>query len=124
VLLFGSIPVIEHTPGWEIGQGWDKTFEDLPVMWCKNISDLTLETLEEEYPKLMAKRSSFNYHTLTQQYWFDRVLKMATELPEGLLPKGYVRENNKGAEPVDSYALSEISANAGDSTALKSTQTQ
>jgi hypothetical protein len=80
VLLYGSIPVIEHTPGWKIGAGWDKTFEDLPVMWCEDFLDLTPEILEAEYPKLVAKRSSYNYHKLTQQYWFDLVERMA-QLP-------------------------------------------
>jgi hypothetical protein len=76
-LLLGSIPIIEHSPGWKLGQGWDRTFEDLPVLWVEDYSVLTIELMEDSYGELLAKQANFNFEKLTQQYWAERVLRIA-----------------------------------------------
>jgi hypothetical protein len=96
VLLFGSIPVIEHSPGWNVtragagdkdvrgkdtsgGYGWDRTFDDLPVLWVRDFSELSVEMLEEGYADIMARHSAYDYSKLTQDYWGDLLLRIARE---------------------------------------------
>jgi hypothetical protein len=95
VLLFGSIPVIEHSPGWNVtregagdkdvrgkdlarGYGWDRTFDDLPVLWVRDFTDLTIEMMEVSYSELMAKHETYDYTKLTQDYWADLLHQIAS----------------------------------------------
>jgi hypothetical protein len=74
VLMYGSIPVLEHSP---LPNGWDKVLDGLPVLWVQNFTELTPEFLEASYPALMAKHSTYTYQKLSQQYWRQRVLDLA-----------------------------------------------
>lgn len=76
VLLLGSIPIIEHSPG-HPKHGWDRTLDDLPVLWVVNFSEVTVELLEASYVKLVAKHGSYNFAKLTQKFWEDRIYKAA-----------------------------------------------
>jgi hypothetical protein len=77
VLFLGSIPVIERSPGHKTGHGWDRTLDDLPVLWVDNFSELTVELLENSYAKLIAKAAAYKYEKLTQKYWEDLLHKIA-----------------------------------------------
>jgi hypothetical protein len=91
VLLFGSIPVIEHSPGWNVTRpgspagdfgsnyGWDRTLDELPVLWVESYSSLTVKMLERSYADIMAKHRSYNFKRLTQDYWAERLLRIAKD---------------------------------------------
>jgi hypothetical protein len=74
VLMYGSIPVVEHSP---LPSGWDKVLDDLPVLWVKNFTELTTELLETSYPKIMARHRNYNYEKLEQKFWRQRILDIA-----------------------------------------------
>lgn len=63
-LLMGCIPVMQHSM-------LDQLFDDLPVIFVNEWSQMTAEYLEQEYQKLMKR--TFNYERLFANHWFAAI---------------------------------------------------
>jgi len=71
VLLMGSIPVMESSPG------FDRTFTALPVLIVQSFDEVTPELLERTYVDFVRRHREWDYARLTRQYWMDLVFKVA-----------------------------------------------
>jgi hypothetical protein len=72
VLLMGSIPVFESSPG------FDRTFAKLPVLIVKSFNDVTPELLEATYADFAARADTlFDFTRLKKSYWMDLVFGAA-----------------------------------------------
>ena len=71
VLLMGSIPVFESSPG------WDRTFSKLPVVIVKSFDDITPELLETKYTEFTSNIDRFDFERLKKAYWMDLIFETA-----------------------------------------------
>jgi len=78
VLLMGSIPVFESSPG------FDKTFAKLPVVIVASYADVTPALLEAKYAEFARRAdlspddpNGFDFQRLRKQYWMDLIFGAA-----------------------------------------------
>ena len=74
-LYLGAVPVVERATA----HGWDRTLDDLPVLWVRDYSEVNQELLEAAYPALSAACDSgmLRWEKLRASWWVDRVLRAA-----------------------------------------------
>jgi len=76
-ILMGTIPVMEHL---NREDAWYRTLEDLPILWVDSYENLTEDSLESEYRRIMSNSKTYNYHKLTKQWWIHTI-KSTLSLP-------------------------------------------
>ena len=60
--------------------GWFRTFDNLPVAWIDSFDNLTPEWLQEEYKRIIANPTRYNYEKLTKKYWADFIRSQVADV--------------------------------------------
>ena len=74
-LYLGAVPVVEKATAF----GWDRTLDDLPVLWVTDFGEVNQALLEAAYPALEAAcaHGLLRWEKLTRSWWIRRVLDAA-----------------------------------------------
>lgn len=69
-LVLGSIPVVEHSPGWH------SVLDDLPALAVTHFDQVTPELLDRAYPDILSRLERFDYGRLTKRWWVAKIDRM------------------------------------------------
>ena len=96
VLLMGSIPVFESSPG------FDRTFHKLPVVIVDNYDDITPELLEAKYAEFAARADElFDFTRLRKSYWMDMIFGAAARSSSREVASNH--PGDQGAFPIKDF---------------------